>query len=120
MTPGTASKGRKQVSFGSQVVDNEGKRGNIGKSGIPSDCPGKFPSPWTPGTQLKLDPDSEQRPRTRLTEALLDARTTTQPKSGQKPKARDDSDITIDLGAPRSESGKYWKEQYESYAVKSN
>lgn len=119
MTPGTASKGRKQVSFGSQVVDNEGKRGNIGRSGIPSDCPGKFPSPWTPGTQLKLDPESEQRPRTRLTEALLDARTTTQPKSGQKPKARDDSDITIDLGAPRSESGKYWKEQYESYADKS-
>ncbi|EMD67756.1 hypothetical protein COCSADRAFT_292970 [Bipolaris sorokiniana ND90Pr] len=119
MTPGTASKGRKQVSFGSQVVDNEGKRGNIGRSGIPNDCPGKFPSPWTPGTQLKLDPDSETRPRTRLTEALLDARTTTQPKSGQKPKARDDSDITIDLGAPRSESGKYWKEQYESYADKS-
>jgi len=119
MTPGTASRGRKQVSFGSQVVDNEGKRGNIGKSGIPNDCPGKFPSPWTPGTQLKLDAESEKRPRTRLTEALLDARTTTQPKSGQKPKARDDSDITMDLGAPRSESGKYWKEQYESYADKS-
>jgi hypothetical protein len=119
MTPGTASKGRKQVSFGSHVVDNEGKRDNIGKSGIPSDCPGKFPSPWTPGTHLKLDPESDRRPRTRLTEALLDARTTTQPKSGQKPKARDDSDITIDLGAPRSESGKYWKEQYESYAEKS-
>ena len=119
MTPGTANKGRKTVSFGSQVVDNEAKRGNIGKSGIPSDCPGKFPSPWTPGTQLKLDPSSDKRPRTKLTEALLDARTTTQPKSGQKPKARDDSDITIDLGAPRSESGKYWKEQYESYAERS-
>jgi hypothetical protein len=119
MTPGTASKGRKQVSFGSHVVDNEGKRGNIGKSGIPIDCPGKFPSPWTPGTQLTLDPDSDKRPRTRLTEALLDARTTTQPKSGQKPKARDDSDITLDLGAPRSDSGRYWKEQYEGYAEKS-
>ncbi|KAH7087837.1 spindle pole body formation-associated protein-domain-containing protein [Paraphoma chrysanthemicola] len=119
MTPGTASKGRKTVSFGSQVVDNEGKRGNAGKSGIPNDCPGKFPSPWTPGTQLKLEPGSDKRPRTKLTEALLDARTTTQPKSGQKPKAKDDSDITIDLGAPRSESGKYWKEQYESYAERS-
>ena len=119
MTPGTASKGRKTVSFGSHVVDNEGKRGNIGKSGIPNDCPGKFPSPWTPGTQLKLEPGSDKRPRTKFTEALLDARTTTQPKSGQKPKAKDDSDITIDLGAPRSESGKYWKEQYESYAERS-
>jgi hypothetical protein len=119
MTPGTARKGRKTVAFGSHVVDNEGKRGNIGKSGIPNDCPGKFPSPWTPGTQLKLEPGSDKRPHTKLTEALLDARTTTQPKSGQKPKAKDDSDITIDLGAPRSESGKYWKEQYESYAERS-
>jgi hypothetical protein len=119
MTPGTASKGRKTVSFGSQVMDNEDKRGNIGKSGIPNDCPGKFPSPWTPGTALKLEPGSDKRPRTKLTEALLDARTTTQPKSGQKPKAKDDSDITIDLGAPRSESGKYWKEQYENYAERS-
>jgi hypothetical protein len=119
MTPGTASKGRKTVSFGSHVVDNEGKRGNAGKSGIPNDCPGKFPSPFMPGTGLKLEPGSDKRPRTKLTEALLDARTTTQPKSGQKPKARDDSDITIDLGAPRSESGKYWKEQYESYAERS-
>lgn len=119
MTPGTTSKGRKTVSFGSQVMDNEGKRGNVGKSGIPNDCPGKFPSPWTPGTTLKLEPGSDKRPRNKLTEALLDARTTTQPKSGQKPKAKDDSDITIDLGAPRSESGKYWKEQYESYAERS-
>jgi hypothetical protein len=119
MTPGTARKGRKTVAFGSHVVDNEGKRGGIGKSGIPSDCPGKFPSPWTPGTQLKLEPGNDKRPHTKLTEALLDARTTTQPKSGQKPKAKDDSDITIDLGAPRSESGKYWKEQYESYAERS-
>lgn len=119
MTPGTASKGRKTVSFGSQIEDNEGKTSGISRSGIPNDCPGKFPSPWTSGTELKLDPASDKRPRTKLTEALLDARTTTQPKPGQKPKARDDSDITLDLGAPRSESGKYWKEQYESYAERS-
>lgn len=119
MTPGTASKGRKTVSFGSQIEDNEGKTSGISRSGISNNCPGKFPSPWTPGTELKLDPGSDKRPRTKLTEALLDARTTTQPKSGQKPKARDDSDITMDLGAPRSDSGKYWKEQYESYAERS-
>jgi hypothetical protein len=120
MTPGTANKGRKTVSFGSHVVDNEGKRGNnAGRSGIPNDCPGKFPSPWTPGTELKLEVGSERRPHTKLTEALLDARTTTLPKVGPKPRAKDDTDITIDLGAPRSESGKYWKEQYESYAERS-
>ncbi|KAF1964274.1 hypothetical protein BU23DRAFT_70621 [Bimuria novae-zelandiae CBS 107.79] len=119
MTPGTAAKGRKSVSFPAHVVDNEGKRGNAGRSGIPNDCPGKFPSPWTPGTELKAGTDSEQQPRTKLTAALMDARTTTQPRSGQKPKARDDSDITMDLGAPRSDSGKYWKEQYEAYTARS-
>lgn len=119
MTPGTASRGRKSVKFGAHVVDNEGKRGNAGRSGVPSDCPGKFPSPWTPGTELKAEPGSEQKPRTKLTAALMDARTTTQPRSGQKTKARDDSDITMDLGAPRSDSGKYWKEQYDLYAARS-
>lgn len=119
MTPGTANKGRKSVKFGAHVVDNEGKRGNAGRSGIPNDCPGKFPSPWTPGTELKASADSDQKPRTKLTAALMDARTTTQPRSGHKPKARDDSDITMDLGAPRSDSGKYWKEQYEEYTARS-
>ncbi|PVI02726.1 hypothetical protein DM02DRAFT_290372 [Periconia macrospinosa] len=118
-TPITASKSRKSVSFGAHVVDNEGKRGHVSKSGIPDDCPGKFPSPWTPGTELKTGLDSDQKPRTKLTAALFDARTTKQPKPGQKQKARDDSDITVDLGAPRSDSGKYWKEQYESYAKQS-
>jgi hypothetical protein len=115
----TANKAQKSVSFGAHVVDNEGKRGNAGKSGIPNDCPGKFPSPWTPGTELKVDAGSDKKPRTKLTTALLDARTTPQLKPGHKAKARDDSDITMDLGAPRSESGRYWKEQYESYAEKS-
>ncbi|KAL1608154.1 hypothetical protein SLS60_003093 [Paraconiothyrium brasiliense] len=119
MTPGTANRGRKSVKFGAHVMDNEGKRGSAGRLGVPSDCPGKFPSPWTPGTELKPTADSEQKPRTKLTAALMDARTTTQPRSGQKPKARDDSDITMDLGAPRSDSGKYWKEQYEEYTARS-
>ncbi|KAF2652135.1 hypothetical protein K491DRAFT_636259 [Lophiostoma macrostomum CBS 122681] len=117
MTPRTASKEKKTVSFGAHVKDNEGKK--IGRSGIPNDCPGKFPSPWTPGTELRAEPASDSKPRTKLTAALYDARTTSQPRSGQKPKSRDDSDITLDLGAPRSESGKYWKDQYESYAERS-
>jgi hypothetical protein len=118
-TPGTASKGRKTVSFGAHVVDNDGKKGAVGKSGIPNDCPGKFPSPWTPGTALKVEVASDTKPRTKLTEALYNARSTDQPKSGQKPKAKDDNDITLDLDNPRSESGRYWKEQYETYAQRS-
>ncbi|KAF2184717.1 hypothetical protein K469DRAFT_633473 [Zopfia rhizophila CBS 207.26] len=124
VTPGTGTKGKKTVSFGAHVVDNEGKRSTYtGKSGIPNDCPGKFPSPWAPGTELKesaeKDKDKDKMPRTKLTAALYDARSSSQLQPGQKPKAKDDSDITIDLSAPRSESGKYWKEQYESYADKS-
>jgi hypothetical protein len=118
-TPMTANKAQKSVSFGAQVVDNESKRVNASKSGIPNDCPGKFPSPWTPGTALRTDARSEKKGQSKFTTALLEARTTPQLKPGQRAKSRDDSDITMDLGAPRSESGRYWKEQYESYAEKS-
>jgi hypothetical protein len=120
MTPGTGAKGRKTVSFGAQVADNEGQKATkIGKSGIPDDCPGKFPSPWTPGTALL----SDKKPRTKLTAALYDARDSSQAKSEAKsvaePSAKHDQDLTMDFMEPRSESGKYWKEQYESYAEKS-
>jgi hypothetical protein len=118
-TPMTANKAQKSVSFGAQVLDNEGKRLNASKSEIPNDCPGKFPSPWTPGTELKADAQSEKRIQSKLTTALLEARTTPQLKPSQTGKARDDSDITMDLGAPRSESGRYWRDRYESYAEKS-
>jgi hypothetical protein len=53
LTPGTGTTRRKTVSFGNEVVDkpeHEKTRGKISakksKSGIPDDCPGKFPSPW--------------------------------------------------------------------------
>ncbi|KAF2205133.1 hypothetical protein GQ43DRAFT_437254 [Delitschia confertaspora ATCC 74209] len=121
MTPGTASKGRKSVNWGAHVVDNEGKRtAGIGRSGIPNDCPGKFPSPWTPGTALLENKDSEKKPQTKLTEALYNARTTKQPTPVVKvQKSKDDLDITLDMSEPRSESGKYWKGLYEAYAEKS-
>ena len=116
MTPGTAARGRKTVSFGAHVVDNEGKRASFpGKSGLPNDYPGKFPSPWTPGTELLTG----KKPRTKLTAALYDARDSARPKSTSKLKAKDDNDITLDVMAPRSESGKYWKDQYLSYSERS-
>lgn len=131
MTPGTTSKARgKTVSFGTHVVDNEGKKPS--KSGIPNNCPGKFPSPWTPKSDA---PDSiRSRPRTKLTAALYEARdnsdkisnepdpvpvaTKTTRMSARK-YAKDDNDITLDVMEPRSESGRYWKEQYDSYSTKS-
>ncbi|KAF2755845.1 hypothetical protein EJ05DRAFT_79620 [Pseudovirgaria hyperparasitica] len=132
MTPGTTSKGRKTVSFGTQVVDNEGKEPAIGRSGLPANFPGKFPSPWTPRMASVGDTKSRS---SKLAEALYDARETIKPKEESQPKtsrktssandavtkswARDDLDITLDLSEPRSESGKYWKQQYLTYSENS-
>jgi hypothetical protein len=69
LTPGTATFRRKTVSFGAGVVDNEG-RDAIGRSGVPNDCPGKFPSPYTP----KVDENLEPARRTALTKTLEAAR----------------------------------------------
>jgi len=69
LTPGTATFRRKTVSFGAGVVDNEGKDA-IGRSGVPNDCPGKFPSPYTP----KVDENLEPARRTALTKTLEAAR----------------------------------------------
>ena len=71
LTPGTATVRRKTVSFGDGVFDNEGKDA-IGKSGVPNDCPGKFPSPYTP--KPKVNENLEPARRTALTETLEAAR----------------------------------------------
>ncbi|KAK8169958.1 spindle pole body formation-associated protein-domain-containing protein, partial [Phyllosticta citrichinensis] len=117
-TPG-ANKERKTVSFGTQVVDNEGKKSDIGaRSGLPSNYPGKFPSPWTPKTDVTED--AKIRSSAKLKEALYDAKMSKEPhRPAPLARAKDDQDITIDIDQPRSESGRYWKEQYESYAKRS-
>ena len=122
MTPGTTTKGRKTVTFGAQVVDNEGKKGAQGsRSGLPNGCPGKFPSPWTAETMLQADKDrsADKRARTKLTGKLYDVRSASQAQPGRITKSKDDLDITLDMMEPRSESGKYWKERFQSYALNS-
>lgn len=122
-TPGTL-KGRKTVSFGTQVVDNEGKQSKIGaKSGLPSHYPGKFPSPWTPKVE-PLAEEAEERPSSssKLTQKLYEVRDSSklgeskQEAPRPRPRAKDDGDITIDVMEPRSESGRYWKEQFIMYS----
>ncbi|KAI9837548.1 MAG: hypothetical protein M1819_007199 [Sarea resinae] len=154
MTPGTATARRKTVSFGPSVVDNEGKAPvrAPGKSGLPSDYPGKFPSPWTPRTST---PATKQK-RTSLTESLYRARdsnkanpdqvsrsqpaevgpTSNQPRSASdrsaapdqeglrgrnsSDKSNDDGDdVTTNLNEPHSQSGRFWKQEYEQYQSKS-
>lgn len=119
LTPGTAAARRKTVSFGDHVVDNEGKRPV--KSGLPDDCPGKFPSPWSKTSDdvdSSDEPKEKQKGRSKLTEALEQARIeSAKRKSGKdKPsKVNDDVDLTMDFSEPRSESGKYWKQEYDIY-----
>jgi hypothetical protein len=122
ITPGQGPTRRKTVSFGGDVKDNEGKRGT--RSGLPADFPGKFPSPWTPRTDTPLvkKPASLEQPddskATSQAESKVEAKVP-EPEQVQKPRAKDDTDITLDMSEPRSESGRFWKEQYYSYAEKS-
>ncbi|OBT89852.1 hypothetical protein VE02_00811 [Pseudogymnoascus sp. 03VT05] len=153
MTPGTA-RSRKSVSFGATVKDKDAKPNST--SGIPDECPGKFPSPFVNRAAAKQDGRSLRR--TALTKTLENVRDTkrrrtegskthnsvldtpqslleldiktglTAPQileSSQRdedqprPYSRDmddfDGDVTIDLNEPHSQSGRYWKSEYEKY-----
>lgn len=118
LTPGTATTRRKTVSFGTHVTDNEGKRPM--KSGLPDDCPGKFPSPWEQSfVNLNIEESAEKpRGRNKLTEALEQVREESgrKCKSINKPrKTREEVEVTTDLAEPQSVSGKYWKQEYDIY-----
>ncbi|KAL1304424.1 hypothetical protein AAFC00_003422 [Neodothiora populina] len=124
MTPGTTRR-NKTVTFGAQVVDNEGKKPS--RSGLPNTFPGKFPSPWTPKTDFDALSDTSSastatQKRTKLTQTLHDVRDSSSKTKTQSSKviakSKDDMDITLDYMEPRSQSGKYWKQEYDSYAEK--
>jgi hypothetical protein len=120
-TPGGGTTRRKELVWGADVVDNEGKKQS--RSGLPNNAPGKFPSPWTPKTlditEDKKSKVEEKKPKTKLSERLYDVKATGTGPRSVKGRAKDDADITIDMMEPRSESGRYWKEQYLSYSHKS-
>lgn len=152
MTPGTA-RSRKSVSFGAAVKDQEAKPNST--SGIPDECPGKFPSPWVGGDGKQ---DGRSLRRTALTKTLENVRDTKRRRTEEsktrnsvldtpqslleldiktgltapqilegsqredpqrRPYSRDtddfDGDVTIDLNEPHSQSGRYWKSEYEKY-----
>ncbi|KAK3328411.1 spindle pole body formation-associated protein-domain-containing protein [Cercophora scortea] len=125
LTPGTGTTRRKRVSFGHDVKAGSAVQATS-VSGLPDECPGKFPSPWVDKSE---DKDSA-RPKTRLTEVLENARTTKPKTAGVESKApretedaweevEDESDrdfdATVDLNEPHSRSGKYWKSYFETY-----
>ncbi|RDW89604.1 hypothetical protein BP6252_01636 [Coleophoma cylindrospora] len=155
MTPGTAAARRKTVSFHNEVFDQGGKYKG-GQSGVPDDCPGKFPSPWTAKSE---DRSARKTPLTRTLEKVREGRsdrmTQAQGKSSLRhelyeseingdaagspsskqqslalereesrsgkisreriPRDDLDGDITLDLNEPHSQSGRYWKSEYDQY-----
>ena len=132
LTPGTASNRRKTVSFGDGVVDNERKRDTSSSksSKTPPSSSGSLSSQWMSGPS-----DGKNKPRSKLTQTLLDARdgpsnelasshsvNTGKGSAGGAPQRAippvDDNDITTNLNEPRSESGKYWKAEFDSYRTK--
>ncbi|GFF51821.1 hypothetical protein IFM58399_09165 [Aspergillus lentulus] len=133
MTPGTAANRRKTVSFGDGVIDNERKRNDAHaqSSRTPTNLSGNLSSQW-----LSSSTDSKGKPRSRLTQALLDSRdkspndsTTTNgqqvdPNPSTKPASKEalqstkEDDETVNLDDPRSQSGKYWKAEFDSYRAR--
>ncbi|KAG8669176.1 hypothetical protein FPOAC2_08491 [Fusarium poae] len=102
LTPGTGTTRRKRVSFGQDVKKN-----------------------------ANSNKEPESRQRTRLNEALEKAsKSVNQKNETQQEQEQDNSsdeweeaddedycahDITIDLNEPHSQSGRYWKEEFEKY-----
>ncbi|PLB43182.1 hypothetical protein P170DRAFT_73762 [Aspergillus steynii IBT 23096] len=131
VTPGTASNRRKTVSFGESVVDNERKRDepSTKSSKTPTISPGNISSQWSSGSSDK------SKPRSKLTQALMDSREKSPggsevgssqqvdlPAAESKamtPSGEEESnDDTVNLNEPRSQSGKYWKAEFDSYRTK--
>jgi hypothetical protein len=120
MTPGTAAARRKTVTFGDHVLDNAKDKVKDGsKTGLPADFPGKFPSPWVQQADKMEDagtPNERKRSRSKLTEDLHKAK-----EESAKKKAAENGDQRLgeqnygDAEEPDSESGRYWKAEFDSY-----
>ncbi|KAL2018337.1 hypothetical protein VTK56DRAFT_940 [Thermocarpiscus australiensis] len=131
LTPGTGTARRKRVSFGHDVKQGSGGPVRTSTSGLPDECPGKFPSPW-----VDRNADSGQsRLKTGLQQALEGSRKDNNKDGGTDEKdfaypgtepedvweevdddeSEYDADVTTDLNEPHSRSGKYWKSHFENY-----
>lgn len=115
LTPGTGTSRRKRVSFGRDVKANNGMLSDSG------------------------DGTAGARPRTKLQEALENSRKRRDVRNSADDDARKldfdpeqnsdieddaweevdeldrDADITVDLNEPRSQSGRYWKGEFQKY-----
>lgn len=143
LTPGTQAARRKTVSFGDGVVDNERRRTFFSDANKGLVLTGNISRQW-PVSQS----DGNKRARNKFTQSLIDAREK-KTESGndsdfdipnkvekrkplvlnpppvreaKRPDASTPSqpDETVDLDEPRSQSGVYWKSEYENYRNKTS
>ncbi len=115
LTPGTAAAKKKNVTFGEHVRDNEDKR--LIRNALSED---------SPDANLASDSEKEEEllgqrhGRGKLTEALEQARDESRKrKAGSDKRSKRQMDEELDVPAefrvPKSEVGKYWKNQYDIY-----
>ncbi|KAM3440332.1 hypothetical protein NHJ13734_003350 [Beauveria thailandica] len=100
LTPGTAATRRKRVSFG---YDVPGQKDTATKPEDPAS---------RQENSAKMNKENEER--------LATATDSRQPDEEDEWEEDDDgeqmiNDVTIDLNEPHSQSGKYWKEEFEKY-----
>ena len=116
---GTPGGKKKNVTFGDDVLENEEKRPLKAE-----DLPGKFPA--SPSDMLNHDGEfQEDRPekgkgKTRLTEALEQARDEGRKrkkadKKGKRDVDEEEGEVPLEFREPKSEVGKYWKREYDIY-----
>ncbi|KAK2787366.1 hypothetical protein FQN52_007270 [Onygenales sp. PD_12] len=146
LTPGTAATRRKTVSFGDGVVDNERKKsafessnynGNISRqwTGKQSDGKGRSQSKLTQSLlearEQKTDglQKKEEKHRSNGHDELFDivgrgdhshVKGASQPSKQEVSEELDENeeDVTTNLEQPHSQSGIYWKSEFESYRAK--
>ena len=71
----------------------------------------------TPAAKAKAGSVMDSQDTTAENSKPLDISRTDAPKT--PPRSKDDADVTLDLSLPRSASGRYWKDQYDSYSARS-
>lgn len=144
LTPGTATSRRKRVSFGNEVAEkkdglvgcralalkrlqkSDGSADGVGERTLEEDSSRRAPKKTSLTRTLENAREGKSKPD--ASKALPDTERNsvkTSPRKTSSSKNMDlefteanhevDGNITIDLNEPQSQSGRYWKSQYQSY-----
>ncbi|CAK7201288.1 hypothetical protein SEUCBS139899_003991 [Sporothrix eucalyptigena] len=130
LTPGTATSRRKRVSFGNDVVpfDAHEKKSEfrIDKNGRRPNLFGEDPRKDSSRTTLAKALDNSRKQGNKSSKLVLQAKpgveeisepVNNEVEDGDWEEVDDDRDpdITVDLNEPHSQSGRYWKSEFQRY-----